>query len=143
MADLLDELASDGEEEDPLEQLDIFADRTNNTLEKSIQGTDAKNFKKKNAWNDHAMDSTFISLHQQEHDFTAEHIKSCMFDHTLDNMSQTIDDADASVSELLRKKASSFCMSRSRSRFISDDTIFSIRKNHGLINSLLDDTPDK
>ena len=62
-----------------------------------------------------------------------------MFDHTLDNMS-FFDEGSESVSELLRKRASSLSMQRSRSRFISDESIFAFRMSHG---TSFVQTPDK
>jgi len=140
--DLLDEFdpADEGfdEESDPFE-LDIFADRgaiaASNALEISSCGMNLGNSKKKNAGHDNAGDSTLISLRQFEHDCTAEQV---MFDHTLDDMSLLEDGGENMLSELLRKNSKT--PSKSRSRFISDESFFAFRMNP---NASFSEAPDK
>lgn len=87
--------------------------------------------KKKGNKHDYAMDSTLISFQEcNDKDCTVEQV---MFDRTFDDMSLLQD--DRATSELLRDKSS---IAPHRSRFISDDSIFSFRANPSHT-----DVPDK
>ena len=87
--------------------------------------------KKKGYKHDYAMDSTLISF--QEYNDKDCSVKQVMFDRTFDDMSLLHE--DRATSELLREKTAN---APHRSRFISDDSIFSFRTNPSPT-----DVPDK
>ena len=136
MNDLLDDFVGHNTSfvSDIHQDMDIFAENHSgnncNCCGNSAGG------KKKNACHDYAMDSTFISFEceqkqqlLQETSVMAPHF----LEHTFDNMSQHESSNHGLLSDLLRDKE----MGGSRSRFISDETMF------GNLNDIPDKSFDK
>ena len=136
MNDLLDDFVGHNTSfvSDIHQDMDIFAENHSgnncNCCGNSAGG------KKKNACHDYAMDSTFISFEceqkqqlLQETSVMAPHF----LEHTFDNMSQHESSNQGLLSDLLRDKE----MGGSRSRFISDETMF------GNLNDIPDKSFDK